>query len=197
MTRINDLFGQYVHACILYRTKEEQEQRKKEVSECNHEFALLKETEYYGALHSSDCSTEPAVVQCVHCGFTNKFIQLENQLIASGVLQRLLTEDGWSFCWKYFPYGNAEPFESKLFMEMKPEINLISTKEPIPSLHISLLYQVAVELCGEVSLEEIWNVMKNLHDLETVHEKLYTFSKDDLQDLIKRYQESTKLVRKN
>ena len=60
-----------------------------------------------------------------------------------------------------------------------------------------MLYQVAVELCGEVSLEEIWNVMKNLHDLETVHEKLYTFSKDDLQDLIKRYQESTKLVRKN
>ena len=78
--RNNDLFAQYVRACNSCTSEEEQQKRYKEVCTCNHVFALYQPTKYYGALHSSDCYAKDAIIECVHCGLTNKFISFEEEL---------------------------------------------------------------------------------------------------------------------
>jgi len=119
--RNNDLFAQYVRACNSCTSEEEQQKRYKEVCTCNHVFALYQPTKYYGALHSSDCYAKDAIIECVHCGLTNKFISFEEELTLMGNLRRGILVAG-AFSLK------ADPYENQLFKKISEEGQLKDAK---------------------------------------------------------------------
>lgn len=47
---------------------------------CDHLFVKIRESEYSGSFHSSDCSTTPARYECVRCGLTNRLADMEDTL---------------------------------------------------------------------------------------------------------------------
>ena len=58
MMPINDRFHQYCKSL-----RESDENRKKEINNCNHLFLKLREKEYCGAFHSSDCCDIPSILE--------------------------------------------------------------------------------------------------------------------------------------
>ena len=68
----NDNFAQCCRSLINGYQDNYKNQRKDEILNCNHLFLKLKDKEYIGSYHSSDCYDNPAIVECVHCGLTNK-----------------------------------------------------------------------------------------------------------------------------
>ena len=72
---INDLYQQCLRK--LRRQEEIRLQRKEEIMNCNHLFLMLKNGEHIYAQNSTDCCYNPNIVECVHCGLTNKYMDLE------------------------------------------------------------------------------------------------------------------------
>lgn len=192
--RNNDLFAQYLRACRV-ESLEEKAKRREEVSKCQHEFVMLKPAEYHGACHSSDCETIDPVIECVHCGLTNKFIDVFFTMVRIGTAIHTITGN---YILKG-TFSNAKPFENELFRELVDlkDILLFGTdKRPlyefnseniIASNHIGLLYNIAKQLYPDASAEELVKVMRELHLLETSVEYLKLETLENASELIERY----------
>ena len=49
----------------------------KKMNECNHLFVKFKDGVLVNLGHTSDCYYDAPIVQCVHCGLTNKYVAEE------------------------------------------------------------------------------------------------------------------------
>lgn len=176
----NDYF-QYLYRSSFDREKEHfREERKKQIRECNHEFILLKKGGWNncGGFDSSDYVYEYNVIECVHCGVTNKYEELE----------QILREEQLSIFPKIKLSVETEEFNLifKKSYSDKFDVNLISS-QVIDSKHAKILYDVANKIYPYVSNERIVDIMYKLGLLETNSEKMNLNSVEEAKNLIIRY----------
>lgn len=177
----NDRFAQYIRA-YTEPSNYRKNKRQEEVLSCDHEFVILEKGNYVGSFHSSDCEFQSSVIECVHCGVTNKFMKMTEELNLS-----------------LSSFSLRTPFESKLFEMIFPDtfsladINLISYDE-LPSDYPRLLYDVARSIKPAADNQELFDVMMELHHLQTPTERLKTCTIEDAQPLIERYKEYHKTI---
>ena len=176
----NDYF-QYLYRSSFDRQKEHfREERKKQIRGCNHEFVLLKESGWNncGGFDSSDYVYDYNVIECVHCGVTNKYEELE----------QILREDQVSIFPKIKLSVETEEFNlifNKPYSD-KFDVNLISS-QVIDSKHAKIFYDVVKKIYPYASNEKIVDIMHMLSLLETNSEKMHLNSVEDAKDLIIRY----------
>lgn len=211
--RMNDLLAQYIRACEC-TSREKQQKREEEVNACNHLFVLYQPSEYYGACNATDCFFEEPIIECVHCGLTNKLIHFEEQLRMSGMIiciPKELKMLGFDDYLKYFEI-KVHPLENQLFKKAKKEgkleqIKILGIENPNPfqlslekyaikSEHLGLLYKIATQLNPEGTEEEILKIMRSLFEQETFLERQKLETLEDAAALIFRYQNNQKLSRR-
>jgi len=186
----NDDFGQ----CLRKLRKQPVDiviKRKEEMEKCNHLFILLKEGEWINGFHSSDCCYEPNIVECVHCGLTNKFMEIEERFLEPG--------SNYTHNTLFPSHYNKKTLETEIFIKTfknayirggksfdESAINLIS-KEPLYTTHPGFLYEMALMIKPNGNDEELFQIMKELWQIETREEKLQLLTLDKAEILIKRY----------
>ena len=183
----NDNFAQCCRSLINGHKDNYINQRKEEMLNCNHLFLKLKDKEYVGSYHSSDCCDDSAIVECVYCGLTNKFKYLEeifgeydqNQTIESSMFDEIFKKG-------YRRSGKS--FNDSVF-------NLISY-DVIKTNHPQLLYKLALIINLKGTTEELFNIMSILNELETNLEKWKLSKVEQCNDLLKRYKERKVLIKK-
>ena len=185
----NDIMAQCTKKLIKV-SKEDEEKRINEIKNCNHLFVKLRDynTSTYDNLDLS-------VVECVHCGVTNKYHDLERvmQKYRKSLDYYVLTH------WHYTDVEyNEVTIESMMMDKIKDEnkeLNMISN-EVLRSPHPGVLYKVAKMINKDAENEELFEIMKKLNQLETFEEKNKLNSVEEATDLIERYKEEIKVLRK-
>ena len=156
------------------------ERRKKEIRECTHLFVLLRRGEKTYGCHSTDYYYDANEVECVHCGLTNKFNKLET-ILSTNYNQMFLSFNGMLLSkTKYM----KKTIESEMFEEIfgnsylrggktfnNRTLNLISD-EPLLTCHPKILYRLALIINPKGNNEELFEIMKKLHLIETPQEKI-------------------------
>ncbi len=190
MARFNDVFQQRMDSLAL--SDEEKLKREEEMTNCHHLYVKLDEIverlpEYMSM----------SIVQCVHCGLTNKFKNVDD-----GNLRRR----------RYFGYNPSErTVETKVFDKTYQNCYRKSTgvvfpyyhfyddelefleREDLNTNHPKLLFDLAREINlsldyrVEEDRKEIFRIMKELNAMETDEERIYLKSVYDASDLIERY----------
>ena len=180
-SRNNDEFARAIRGCK--RSGEETESVIAKWRSCQHLFAKVRKSEYIGAFHSSDCETIPARYECVRCGLTNRLIDMEIVLDCHPLVYDIL------------PNVKKIPDETTEWKLQQPEIseeNLLS-KDLIETVHPGILFDIAVELCLTQEIrttkKNIFNVMKELCEMETSTESLKISTVVHASALIERYKE--------
>ena len=193
----NDLLTQYIKACNLELMDDEKELREQEVMQCRHDFVMLKPARYMGACSLPNCEIEEPVVECIHCGLTNKYTYFMEVMRLIGNV-KYNDYDNKNYLYLNSRKVDALPFESLLFNKLMTssyvklyglsnEINPHQYEQyAINSAHISVLYQTAKELVNG-SDREVFEAMALLHELETLQEMMQIETKDDTRELVNRY----------
>lgn len=163
---------------LLIQSKEAQKKlsdKEKYVREvvtnyCNHEFIV----------YSKENNKHKEIIECVHCGLTNKYTLYENYLN-----QKLFESE--------FEGDRYESFETKLFnntIKDETKLNFLS-KEELTNNHISLLYQLAIILADDPKdNEQVFNIMKLLDSLDDELE--LTADIDRTKKILKKYERRQK-----
>ena len=185
----NDNFAQCYRSLYKGHFNQYANRRKEEITNCNHLFLKLKEKEYLGSFHSSDCMDEPSVLECVHCGLTNKFETLERilsqyKMIFKKSLETIMFHNIYHDAWK----KDGKCFDDSIF-------NLISDGV-IKTNQAGLLYKLAIVINPYGSNEELFNIMNTLNELETDLERLKLSKVEQCGDLIDRYNKEKSKVLK-
>lgn len=182
---LNDNYSQCIRKMIKDDIKHT-EKRIEEFKQCKHMFVKLKEGEkYWLGYHSSEYYYEPCKVECVHCGLTNKFIDIERSLYDSEILISCLYNKNTietQYFYKFFK--NAFIRGGKSFNECV--FHLIS-REVLPTCHPQLLYNLALYINPYGKKKELFEIMKKLHELETEEEKIRLQSEEQAIALVDRY----------
>ena len=182
----NDRFFQY---CRSLRNSTEE--RKNEMCKCNHLFVKLREKRYCGALHSSDCLDIPSLLECVHCGLTNKYEDFERLDVEIEMEKGIYDSERHKYTMETIMfhklYKDAFGRCGKSFDESK--FKLISD-EVIRTDHPRLLYDLAKSINPKGNNKELFNIMKELNEIETDLEKFKLNKVEECSDLLERYKES-------
>ena len=205
MLILNDLKSQFDRK-MQKMSREDINDTIYDMEHCHHLFVKLKEGEEFLAPHSSDCEKDPPIVECVHCGITNKFMDLE-ELYCKKVLKLIKVSNGIGYPTRSIilsPQFKNETLESKEFRKQfsiygskrfnDSYFNYIS-KEELITYHPGLLFHLAMNFMLSVDIDhltqydkkEIFNIMKELNKLETDYEKDHLMYPMDCDDLLDRY----------
>lgn len=191
---INDEFGQCMRKLRIVPTEFTQN-RQEEMRNCNHLFVKLRQGEEVFGCHSTDYYKGANEVECVYCGLTNRFNRIEE------VLDSEYIEFSKSFRGMIpsLTRYNRKTLESQMFEEIFKEsylrggksfknsdINLIS-KECLLTYHPGLLYRLALQINPLGNEEELFEIMKILHLLETNQEKIRLQTEKQATSLLERY----------
>ena len=191
---LNDEFAQCMRKLRDY-SNEITETRKEEIHRCNHLFILLRKGEEIYGCHSTDYYRDADEVECVHCGLTNRFERIES-ILDNDYNEYFKTFSGMiSSSTRY----NRKTLESQLFREIfknlyyrggksfnNSNLNLIS-KECLLTYHPGLLYRLALQINPSANDKEIFEIMKQLHILETNQEKIRLQTEEQATGLLDRY----------
>ena len=147
---------------------------------CDHLFVMIRDSEYSGSFHSSDCDTIPARYECVRCSLTNRLADMEDMLDRNdcgGILSDRKKVTDETAEWRRKP---PKVSKSRLLSE-----------EPINTAHPGVLFEIAGELCLAQGIRankpNVFKVMKELNDMETFAEKLKISTAVHASALIERY----------
>ena len=191
---INDEFGQCMRKLRIVPTEFTQK-RQQEIRSCNHLFVKLRQGKEVFGCHSTDYYKAADEVECVHCGLTNRFKKIEE------VLDSEYIEFSKSFRGMIpsLTRYNKKTLESQMFEEIfknsyfrgrksfnNMDINLIS-KECLLTYHPGLLYRLALQINPLGNAEELFEIMKILHLLETNQEKIRLQTEKQATSLLERY----------
>ncbi len=176
----NDNFAQCCRSIYKSSFSQHANKRRDEIINCNHLFLKLKEKEYVGSFHSSDCEDEPSILECVHCGLTNKFEPVERVLskyrrLSNKSLETIMFHQLYHDAWK----RGGKSFDDYVF-------NLISDGV-ISTNQAGLLYKLALIINPKGSNEELFDIMNSLDELENDLEKWKLSKVEQCADLIDRY----------
>lgn len=184
----NDYF-QYLYRTTAYSlvnnnlVKEYLNKRRTEMRKCNHQFVLLQKGGWNncGGFDSTDYEYEHNIVECVHCGLTNKYKDIECIVHSpSGGISYTSSQIGISVETQEFDSYFANDYSDKY------DVNLISTRI-INSKHAVLLYEIAKTICPPKDNEKLVEIMYKLSLLETSSEKRNLNTLEDAKELIIRY----------
>ena len=175
----NDMMAQCSRRLIKV-SKEEEQARINEIRECKHLFVKLKD------IREGDNEQNTIVVECVHCGVTNKYRDLEKTLLKyqKSLDYYIIT----AFHRTDFEYNSAT-IETLMMNEIEQsgeKIELMSN-DVIRTLHPGLLYQLAKQIKPDSTNEELFIIMKELNELESNREKNQLSNIDDTDELVQRY----------
>ena len=169
----NDLMAQ-CSIKLIKKNNYEELKRVNEINNCNHLFVKLRD---YG---------DSIVYECVHCGVTNKFRDLEvtipkyRKSIEYFVLSKL-----------HYTNFEFKDITTESLMMDKLDTNYINnnlmSNNVLRSFHPGLLYDIARIINDDASNEELFNIMLELNDLETLEEKKKLNTIFDAKELIERY----------
>lgn len=191
---INDEFGQCMRKLRIVPTEFTQK-RQQEIRSCNHLFVKLRQGKEVFGCHSTDYYKDSNEVECVHCGLTNRFNRIEE------VLDSEYIEFSRSFRGMIpsLTGYNKKTLESQMFEEVfkdsyfrggksfnNSDVNLIS-EECLQTCHPGLLYSLALQINPLGNSEELFEIMKQLHSLETTQEKIRLQTKEQAISLLDRY----------
>ena len=168
---MNDLIAQYLRKITLQKKSVYIQNQYDKLLNCEHLFLKLQEEKYIGSFHSSDCYYEPAIVECVYCGLTNKFMALEKYTPKDITLESIVFL-------KIFQ-RNEKDFTHSIF-------NLIS-KDILKTQQASLLYQLAILINPNAQKEELFQIMTKLNSLETDIEREKLSHICECNHILKRY----------
>lgn len=191
---LNDEFAQCMRKLRIYPS-EITERRKEEIQRCNHLFILLRKGEEAYGCHSTDYYKDADEVECIYCGLTNRFNKIEY------ILDKDYNE--YSKTFRGMPPSitryNKRTVESELFKEIFKNsyyrggksfnnfsLNLIS-EECLLTYHPRLLYKLAIQINPVGNNQEIFEIMKQLHLLETNQEKIRLQTSGQATELLNRY----------
>ena len=184
-SRNNDEFARWVRG--RNRSDKDTESIIAKWRSCQHLFVKVRDPEYIGAFHSSDCETIPARYECVRCGLTNRLMDMEesmDRVDSSSPNKKKITDETteWKHQW--------------------PKIsddNLLSS-ELIETYHPDVLFDIAVELCFaqeiKTTKENVFRVMQELCEMETIAEQLKISTAVHASALIERYKKKHELYTK-
>lgn len=194
---INDEFAKCMKKLRIY-PDEITTKREEEIKKCNHLFIKLRDAEETCGFNSTDYYISAHEVECVHCGLTNRFGKLESML-SSQYIECYQTYRG------FIPSStryNRQTLESKLFKDIfkhsysrggkefnNRDINLISD-ECLLTYHPELLYRLALQINPLGDNKELFEIMKQLHQLETFSEKIRLQTEEHAISLLERYYDS-------
>lgn len=170
------------------------QKREEEIRGCNHLFVKLREAKYVHEMNSSDCIRIPEVVECVHCGLTNRFAiaeELDFELMIWGQIIR----HSLVMLIRY----RTRTIESRMFDEVfsnlyrrggksfdSSSLNLIS-EECLLTNNPGILYQLARKINPSGNNEELFEIMKQLRLLETEQEEIRLQTVEQATSLLDRY----------
>ena len=163
------------------------EKSKTKMSCCDHVFIKLKDGIYSGACNSSDCEYFPAVVECLKCGLTNKYIYM-NPLLRDIYIydyhRKLAVDANNEIFWKQ--YGSASRRSGKDFDDSV--FNLISDEEfNVYRPSADILYAIAKKIKPKGNKAELFAIMKELNGMIQAKERETIRRVSQAKDLIKRY----------
>ncbi len=162
---------------------------KSKMNECDHLFIKLKEGEYIGAFHSSDCEDIPPTVSCLKCGLTNKYIEMSdyekqiyyNPLTTYGYRRKLAIDANNQVFWDQFRHASrrgGKSFDSSVF-------NFISDEVFNPD-YSNALYRMAKRIKPNGSNAELFDIMKELNSMMTAYDR-ENIRNGQTKDLVSRY----------
>ena len=176
-SRNNDEFARMIRG--RNRSDEDIESIIAKWRSCEHLFVKVREPEYIGAFHTSDCETIPARYECVRCGLTNRLVDTEEVIDRHGQIS--------------IPSKKRVTDETTEWRRQRPEVsdeNLLG-EEPIKTVHPGVLFYIAIELCLaqgiRASKQNLFRIMKELYDMETTIERFKISTVAHASALIERY----------
>ena len=184
----NDYF-QYLYRTTAYSLgnnvdqKEYINKRRTEIRKCNHQFVLLQKGGWdnCGGFDSTDYEYEHHIVECIHCGLTNKYKKIEDIIHApSGGIAFTSSQIGTSVETQEFDSYFSKDYSDKY------DLNIISPII-INSKHIGLLCSIAKRINPLVDEEQLVEMMYILNMLETNKEKVTLNTIEEAKELIDRY----------
>ena len=178
----NDLMAQCLKR-LIKTTENEEQNRINEINNCNHLFVKLRDSENNN------------IVECVHCGVTNKYHELETTMTKCQKSLEYYVRTNLHLKDVSFNEMTIESMMMNKILENNPNISMLSDRV-IRTDHPGLLYEIAKSINPDADTEELFEIMYALHELETVEEKKKLNSIEVSQELIKRYKESIKVLRK-
>ena len=204
MQGANDTYQQRLDSLSI--TGDEEINRINKMINCDHLFVKLQHPiEFTCAWGGKEFGTKPPLMQCVHCGLTNKFKEdddLGNQkvLVSGSILNSVTVEtkvfnSTYKKCYhreKYYGYIKCSFDDS--------EIPYIS-REVLDTYHPGLLFDLAREINLSLDYtnphdrEELFRIMKELREIETYHERLCLKHTMDATELLERYCEKHDIKR--
>ncbi len=174
---LNDEYAQYIRSLNL--PEENTLIKKANMLNCQHLFVKLKDKDYSLDSGLIDQDYNSIEVECVYCGLTNKFRQLEDFFI---IKQMALD-----------PY-REKTLETKIFESLYNSVNIkdesvlaLISPSVLETYHPGLLYHLALIIKPNASLDELFAIMNALNNLETNQEKLRLKKDEQATALLKRY----------
>lgn len=189
---------------VVVRGKQEVEQLLAKYRSCNHMFVILSKRGWHQSaiFHILD---NPVLIECVHCGLTNKFMLIEDtengypdarihEREEFGIKVRSRGYTTEEFVKQFGWDGNNEYLDGQRYL----------SHDTIPSYHSGILFRIARTIYFSVrdkidtgeseGMEDaIFAIMKELHEMETPLERLKISSLVHASALIERYKHRHKL----
>ena len=167
---LNDEYAQYIKS--MNRTPEDAILKRTNMQTCKHLFIKLKEKTYI-----TDQKYNHIIVECLHCGLTNKYRMLEDFFRIKEIARK--------------PY-NERTIETKVYMEIiKDESDLpLISEEVLATNHPRLLYFLAKTIEPTAQDNELFTIMNELNNLETPEEKQRLRTYEQASSLLNRYQKT-------
>jgi len=178
----NDLMAQCSKK-LIKTTIDEEQNRINDINNCHHLFVKLR-----------DCANND-IVECVHCGVTNKYNELENTMSKCRKSLEFYVRTNFHLKDVEFKDITIESIMMSKILENDYKLNMLSD-HVIRSNHPGLLYKIAIIINPEASNEELFEIMCDLHELETPEERIKLNSIDLSDELINRYKDNIKVLKK-
>ena len=169
--------------------KKQCETREKEMLACHHWLVKTKQGQYVGSFHSSDCGTDPSIVTCVKCGFTNRYYSddYERQTfrgITNNKVFKIQFGEGWC--------RGGKSFSDTVFDKY-----LMSKNEVIPVWYPERIFTIAKLIEPNGTKKEMFEIIKRLYEIMTDQERFHLlFTPEQVEDIINRYKEQNTLTLK-
>ena len=159
---------------------------------CKHLFVKLKEGEKYSGFHSSDYEQDSSVVECVHCGLTNRYLLEDDFYRENSYL--------YTSAQLYYIYINNRIIRMKYYKgysrggkSFNDNVFHMISQEELKTSHPNKLYYMAKQIKPEGKNKELFAVMKKIHyEIETPEEKR-ALNTIQMKDIIERYKKSTQV----
>ncbi len=180
---------EFIATTSLYQQVRKAEEK---MLKCKHLFVKLKEGERFSGFHSSDYEQDPSLVECVHCGLTNRFL-LENDFYRENSYLYSSAEKYYMFINNRIIRMKYNKGYSRCGKSFNDNVFHMISQEELKTSHPDKLYYMAKQIKPEGKNKELFAIMKKInYEIETLEEKRM-LTAAQMEDIIERYKESNQV----